>query len=245
MAAERGGEAPRGSRTVTANPAATRGVSGRTQGAERPEAAPKHPLDINGRTSDPPPMSAPEVCSFQLPEVCSFRLPLTLRMELHTGGRLRSECLGHSGRESFAVGAERTGTALRRLPRGGGFHLRHHRVPPRKPGFPDPSVASGPLHPTVLAAAGLLSEGTRDEVPPRSRVGGGRRDRAARARGPGSSLPAPCRASERMFFSGSRRPRPRPAVSARMGYSVPSARAAHPSTSHFRRVFCRRIGPYP
>ena len=67
MAAERGGEASRGSRTLTANPAATRRGSVRPPVAPLPASAPTPPLDINGRTSAPTAMSAPEVWSFRLP----------------------------------------------------------------------------------------------------------------------------------------------------------------------------------
>ena len=35
--------------------------------APLPASAPKHPLDINGRTSAPPETSSPVVCSFRLP----------------------------------------------------------------------------------------------------------------------------------------------------------------------------------
>ena len=66
-AAGRDGEAPRGSRRVRAGPAALRRVSGRTPVAPLPASDPKRPADVNGRTSDPPEASSPEVCSFRLP----------------------------------------------------------------------------------------------------------------------------------------------------------------------------------
>ena len=67
MALARGREAPRGSRRVRPGSAALRRVSGRTPVAPLPASDPKRPADINGRTSDPPEASSPEVCSFRLP----------------------------------------------------------------------------------------------------------------------------------------------------------------------------------
>ena len=62
---------------MTAGCAASRRVLARTPVAPLPASSPKRPTGINGRTSAPPEMYLPEVCSFQLPKVCSFRLPLT------------------------------------------------------------------------------------------------------------------------------------------------------------------------
>ena len=62
---------------MTAGCAASRRVLARTPVAPLPASSPKRPTDINGRTSAPPEMYLPDVCSFQLPKVCSFRLPLT------------------------------------------------------------------------------------------------------------------------------------------------------------------------
>ena len=53
-------------------------ASGRSAPCAQPET---HGRNINGRTSDPPATSSPEVCSFQLPKVCSFQLPLTAGRE--------------------------------------------------------------------------------------------------------------------------------------------------------------------
>ena len=62
---------------MTAGCAASRRVLARTPVAPLPASSPTRPTGINGRTSAPPEMYLPEVCSFQLPKVCSFRLPLT------------------------------------------------------------------------------------------------------------------------------------------------------------------------
>ena len=55
---------------MTAGCAASRRVLARTPVAPLPASSPKRPTGINGRTSAPPEM--------YLPEVCSFRLPLTI-----------------------------------------------------------------------------------------------------------------------------------------------------------------------
>ena len=62
---------------MTAGCAASRRVLARTPVAPLPASSPKRPTSINGRTSAPPEMYLPEVCSFRLPQMCGFRLPLT------------------------------------------------------------------------------------------------------------------------------------------------------------------------
>ena len=65
---------------MTAGCAASRRVLARTPVAPLPASSPKRPTDINGRTSAPPEMYLPDVCSFQLPKVCSFRFPYSTRV---------------------------------------------------------------------------------------------------------------------------------------------------------------------
>ena len=65
---------------MTAGCAASRRVLARTPVAPLPASSPKRPTGINGRTSAPPEM--------YLPEVCSFRLPLTARAALFENVRL-------------------------------------------------------------------------------------------------------------------------------------------------------------
>ena len=72
---------------MTAGCAASRRVLARTPVAPLPASSPKRPTDINGRTSAPPEMYLPDVCSFQLPKVCSFRLPLTVAYHAFKTGR--------------------------------------------------------------------------------------------------------------------------------------------------------------
>ena len=80
---------------MTVGPADSGRVLARTPVAPLPASSPKRPVGINARTSAPPELYLPEVCSFQLPQVCSFRLPLT--WGCRRGGR-RAGCGGRVGR---------------------------------------------------------------------------------------------------------------------------------------------------
>ena len=130
---------------MTAGCAASRRVLARTPVAPLPASSPKRPTGINGRTSAPPEMYLPEVCSFQLPKVCSFRLPLTRCSRSRLTG-LRGRCDRPGEADQVVV------TVLR---------FRRPRVPPvprseaADGGFPSPVVnTSGPEpSPSVRAAS--------------------------------------------------------------------------------------------
>ena len=90
---------------MTAGSAASRRVLARTPVAPLPASSPKRPTGINGRTSAPPEMYLPEVCSFQLPKVCSFRLPLTARRRVVGVAQARAPVAvpGDPGARAFEV----------------------------------------------------------------------------------------------------------------------------------------------